>query len=678
VYERISDIVHDKVFLKVKHLGLSNFHLKLEAMNPAGSVKLKTALGLIGDLEARGLIKEDTILIESSSGNLGVALSMICAERGLDFTCVVDPNTSTHNIKIMKAFGANVVIVTKNDDNGGYLGTRIAYVRDAVERDKRFIWLNQYGNPNNPLVHARMTARSIAESFPRLDYLFVGAGTTGTLMGCVQYFRKHRPETRIVAVDSVGSVTFGNPPGKRYIPGLGSSQQPPIFDAEGISGFEMVPEADAVAMCRHLARTNGLLAGGSTGTVVAGVYAWRDRLPENAVVVAISPDFGERYLDTVYDDDWAGGHFGDKSLTKSIAQIEPHPLPSWPQEQQQAAASAKPARHQFHVVSGAAAHAILSEAPEKSIACVEAAYLAHHDGQTVNPDSYFLRFPDKPANRIIALPATIGGDINVSGIKWIASFPENIKAGIARASATLVLNDTETGYPFACLEASQISAVRTSASAVLAANWLNGHRREAPAVTFVGAGVIARNIFDMFVADGWKFESVYIHDLDRQSAEAFRKHAADKTSGRVSLQENRAEALRSNVVVFATNVSTPYVVPPEKFAPGQIVLHISLRDISPDLVLDAMNIVDDVDHCLKANTTLHLAEQKLGHRRFIAGTLAGLMRGEIAVDRSRPLIFSPFGLGVLDLAVGKHVFDEACRRGMAVGVPDFFPERTRW
>jgi cysteine synthase A len=674
VYERVSDIVHDKVFLKIKHLGLSNFYLKLEATNPAGSVKLKTALGLIEDLEARGLIKEDTILIESSSGNLGVALSMISAERGLNFTCVVDPNTSAHNIKIMKAFGANVVLVNKHDANGGYLGTRIAYVREAIERDKRFIWLNQYENPNNPLVHARMTARSIAESFERLDYLFVGAGTTGTLMGCVQYFRKHRPETKIIAVDSVGSVTFGKPPGKRYIPGLGSSQRPPIFDPTGIFSLEVIPEADAVAMCRHLARTNGLLAGGSTGTVVAGVYAWRDRLPEDAVVVAISPDFGERYLDTVYDDDWAGRHFGENSLTKRIAHIQSNPAPASPKPE---APAATPGRR-FHIVSGKAAQAILSEAPEKSIASVEAAYLAHHDRKTVNPDSYFLRFPDKPANRIIALPATIGGNINVSGIKWIASFPENIKAGIARASATLVLNDTETGYPFACLEASQISAARTAASAVLAARWMNGHRREAPAITFVGAGVIARNIFDMFVADKWTFENIYIHDLDRPSAEAFRQHAAEKTAGTVFVQESRAEALRSNIVVFATNVGTPYVLPPEKFAPGQIVLHISLRDISPDLVLDAVNIVDDVDHCLKANTTLHLAEQKLGHRRFIAGTLAELMRGEIAVDRSRPLIFSPFGLGVLDLAVGKHVFDEACRRGMALAVPDFFPERTRW
>lgn len=318
MYERISDIVNDGVFLRLRHFGLENFHLKLEGLNPAGSIKLKTALGLIDDMVARGLISDDTILIESSSGNLGVALSMICAERRLSFTCVVDPNTSAHSIKIMKAFGANVVVVERLDSNGGYLGTRIGYIRDLLERDRRYVWLNQYENPNNPAIHARMTARSISEAFERVDYLFVGTGTSGTLMGCVRHFRDRSPHTRIVAVDSIGSVTFGLPAGKRYIPGLGASQPPPIFDPAGIHAFEMVSEADAVTMCRYLARTDGLLGGGSTGTVVAGVYAWRDRIPKDATVVAISPDCGERYLDTVYDDSWVDRHFRDRGPGPSL------------------------------------------------------------------------------------------------------------------------------------------------------------------------------------------------------------------------------------------------------------------------------------------------------------------------------------------------------------------------
>lgn len=310
----ISDVINDHNFVTLKSLHFRSLHLKLEGLNPAGSVKMKTAKWLIADLERRGSVGPDTVLIESSSGSLGVALSLICAERGYRFRCVVDPNTTAQNIKIMKAFGADVIVVDVRDENGGFLGTRIQYIKELVAQDSRFVWLNQYANPENPRAHANTTARAITESFEHVDYLFVGAGTTGTLMGCVQHFKTHRPETHIIAVDSEGSVTFGGPAGKRHIPGLGTSRRPEIFNREGIDSFQMVSEADTVAMCRYLARTNGVLAGGSTGTVLAAVYARRQELPENAVIVAISPDMGERYLDSVYDDEWVKARFGSSPL----------------------------------------------------------------------------------------------------------------------------------------------------------------------------------------------------------------------------------------------------------------------------------------------------------------------------------------------------------------------------
>ncbi len=137
-------------------------------------------------------------------------------------------------------------------------------------------------------------------------------------------------------------------------------------------------------------------------------------------------------------------------------------------------------------------------------------------------------------------------------------------------------------------------------------------------------------------------------------------------------------ALEADIVVFATNAGTPYVHAPKRFAPGQIVLNISLRDIGPELILDAQNFFDDVDHCMKANTSPHLAEQRCGNRDFATGTLAQVMRGEVSVDRSRPLIFSPFGMGILDLALGKQVHDEALAAGLTVAVPNFFGETSRW
>lgn len=308
--ETISRIINDNNFVRVRGIGPRNLFLKLEAFNAAGSIKIKTALGMLDALEGSGRLAPDSVLIESSSGSLGVALSIICAERGYRFTCVVDANTSPSNIKQMKLLGADVVMITQRDQNGGYLGSRIAYIQQRLASDSRYVWLNQYANPENPLAHARTTARSILNAFNQVDYLVVGAGTTGTLMGCQQYFSQHSPHTRIIAVDSVGSVTFGYAPGPRHVPGLGTSRRPEIFNPQGLHRLEMVPEIDTIAMCRHLARSNGILAGGSTGTVLAAVYRMSECFPAGATVVAISPDLGERYMDTIYDDDWVVDRFG--------------------------------------------------------------------------------------------------------------------------------------------------------------------------------------------------------------------------------------------------------------------------------------------------------------------------------------------------------------------------------
>ena len=331
---------------------------------------------------------------------------------------------------------------------------------------------------------------------------------------------------------------------------------------------------------------------------------------------------------------------------------------------------------EFSVISGSTVKSILDDFPARSIAAVEAAYLAHHDGATVNPDSYFLRFPQDPRNRIIALPAAIDAGIDVAGIKWIASFPGNIDQGVPRASAVLVLNDPHTGYPFALLEGAYISAVRTAASAVLGAYWINGKRRTAASIGFIGAGVIARHILDMFVADDWRLDQVVVHDSDAASAQALSGHALARAgSGRVDTLE---AALACDIVVFATNAGVPYVTPAQRFRAGQIVLNISLRDLAPELLVDANNVFDDVDHCMKANTSPHLAEQLTGGRDFVSGTLAQLIRGEIALDSDRPVIYSPFGMGILDLALGKSIYDEARKSGRGTAIPNFFGEERRW
>lgn len=669
MYETIADIVHDQTFLKVSGIG-PEFFLKLESLNPAGSIKLKTAVGLVDDLQSRGQIKADTVLIESSSGNLGVALAMICAERGIRFTCVVDPNSSNHNVRLMRTYGAEVIQVDEPDANGGFLGTRIALIRQKVAADSRYVWLNQYENAANPRAHARTTAQSIGQHFGHVDYLFVGAGTTGTLMGCVQYFRRHHPTTTIVAVDSVGSVTFDTPPSRRFIPGLGTSQRPPIFSAEGIHYLEMVPEERTIAMCRLLARNKGLLVGGSTATVIAAVHAWRERIEPGAVVVALSPDWGERYLDTLYDDQWVKQRFGAQVLQMTLDDmaIEPGRTTHLAGER-----AKNPA---FHVIDGKTVAQILAEDPVACIEDVRSAYLEHQAGRTLNPDSYFLRFPQAPANRIIALSASLEDEQPVSGIKWISSFPGNIQSGLQRASAVLILNDAQTGYAYACLEASRISSMRTAASAVLAARWLNRQQRKIGRLSVIGAGFIARTILDMFVSDGWQIESLEVFDQHADSAAALVRHGTGQH--RLACQVvDLASALQADIVVFATTAACPYVID-QKLRPEQILLNISLRDLGPEVIAQANNILDDVEHCLKAQTSPDLAVQRYQDRSFITGTLAQLMLGEVEVSPDRATIFSPFGLGVLDLAVGRRVYQRALEQGTALPVPQFFFESNRW
>lgn len=284
-------------------------HLKAEGFNMAGSIKLKPAIHMIEDLERCGVLKPGKQVIESSSGNLGVALSLVCAVKRYPFICVSDPNISPQNQRLIEAYGNQVIIVQKRDENDGFLNTRINLIKRMMGANPDLVWVNQYANLANKAAHERWTAPEILRAFPELDVLFVGAGTTGTLMGCAEHIRRAAPKVRLVAVDPEGSVTFGFPPGKRYIPGLGTSRAPEIADASVVDDIVMVPESETIAMCRWLVRDQGWLVGGSTGTVLAGIRRWSTHIRPGSTVVAISPDFGERYVDMIYNDEWVAARF---------------------------------------------------------------------------------------------------------------------------------------------------------------------------------------------------------------------------------------------------------------------------------------------------------------------------------------------------------------------------------
>ncbi|WP_189155086.1 2,3-diaminopropionate biosynthesis protein SbnA [Lentzea pudingi] len=289
--------------------------LKCEGLNFGGSVKMRAAAAMVAAAEKGGLLGPDSALIESSSGNLGVALSVIAASKGLRFTCVTDRRCNQTTLSIMRSLGADVVVVDDPARDGGLLAARLERVRELCARDHRYVWLNQYTNPANWQAHYAVTAAGIANRFPDLDVLFVGTGTGGTVMGCAKYFRAEGGTTRVIAVDAEGSVSFGHPAAARLVPGLGASVRPPMLEPEFVADVVLVSEVDTVRTCRTLS-SRGLLLGGSTGTVVAGALAWlRDKDPGGSLsAVAISADMGERYLDTIYDDAWVLRHFGPEGL----------------------------------------------------------------------------------------------------------------------------------------------------------------------------------------------------------------------------------------------------------------------------------------------------------------------------------------------------------------------------
>jgi ornithine cyclodeaminase len=248
------------------------------------------------------------------------------------------------------------------------------------------------------------------------------------------------------------------------------------------------------------------------------------------------------------------------------------------------------------------------------------------------------------------------------------------------AARLVILNDPRTGYPMGCLEASIISAARTAASAALAARHLTRTRKRPRRLGIVGLGLIARYTLSYLTADGWEFDEIHLHDLDPGQPPSFaagpaRTHAPKATIAVHGNVERLIES--SDLILFATVAAQPHITDKAHFAHHPVVLHLSLRDLAPEILLDADNIVDDVDHCLRAATSAHLTEQRSGDRDFVTGTLYDVMTGQIIPAADRTVIFSPFGLGVLDLAVARHVWQAMEEANELCRIPGFFRELSR-
>jgi len=320
----------EELYVDLRPIFGHSLFLKCEGFNFAGSIKLKAATEMVAAAARDGRLTPGSVLVESSSGNLGVALSMIAASKGYRFLCVTDSRCNLAARLLMEALGSRVHVIAEPDAVGGFLGARIEYVRALCAADDRYVWLDQYSNTGNWKAHYRTTAPAIARQFPQLDVLFVGAGTSGTLMGCARYFREWRAPVRVVAVDSVGSVAFGGAPGRRMIPGLGTSIRLPLLDESLVDEVVRVEEADTIRACHRLAR-RGFLFGGSTGTVISGAMSWLARHDARGLTsVAIAPDLGERYLETVYHAHWLRGLYGEDVLGSEELTPFPGSLPAPP------------------------------------------------------------------------------------------------------------------------------------------------------------------------------------------------------------------------------------------------------------------------------------------------------------------------------------------------------------
>ncbi len=327
------------------------------------------------------------------------------------------------------------------------------------------------------------------------------------------------------------------------------------------------------------------------------------------------------------------------------------------------------------IIGAADVEAALEGRESDVLDAVQKAYETHSCGASSLPHSSFLRFPDSDKDRIICLPAYLGEEYQLAGIKWIASMPDNVSRGMERASAVIILNDRVTGQPRAVMEGSIISKQRTAASAALASRVLAPG--EPDAIGFVGCGPINTAIAQ-FLATTWpNVKRFMAFDLDPARADVFGESLRALIPGvhftaAPSLRELLGEC---PLLAFGTTVIKPYLNDLDACPAGTTILHVSLRDLSADAILSNHNIVDDIDHVNRAATSIHLASERKGNTDFIHSSLGDLLlgRAQIPVRDDRKIIFSPFGLGVLDLAVADLVLEKISSAGGGTLVESFLP-----
>jgi 2,3-diaminopropionate biosynthesis protein SbnA len=301
-------------------------HLKLEAANPCGSLKDRTAQSLLDDLEQRGLLERGSVLVESTSGNLGIALAWFARRRGYRFVAVIDPKTTPENVVCLRRLDARLELVDTPDAAGGYLLARLERVRQLCAASPAYVWPNQYSNPANPRAHEQGTAPELfAQLGGKLDAVFVPVSTGGTLAGIARFCRRESPSTKVIAVDARGSVALGGRPAARLLTGIGASKRSAFATPDLYDETLRIGDAEAFACCRALAAGTRIAVGGSSGATLAACARVLASDRDLARTACICPDGGARYRSTIYSDRWLarnGIHLGHTDLG-SVEEIAP-------------------------------------------------------------------------------------------------------------------------------------------------------------------------------------------------------------------------------------------------------------------------------------------------------------------------------------------------------------------
>lgn len=304
----ILENVGNTPLVKINVSGMENIKVfsKLEMFNPTGSVKDRAAMFTLNKLLEEGTINKDTIIIESSSGNFGLALAAACRYYGLKFYCVIDKNIMPDNERLIRLLSEKVFKIEEIDECGGYLLNRIKRVHSLKNEIANSYWINQYENPINAESYYQTLGTEIINAVAHIDYLFMGVSSGGTITGVSNKIKEANANAKVIAVDIEGSVIFCDKSGRRRIPGIGSSKYPKILDKAQIDDHIIVSESETIKMCHYLLENMYILAGGSSGSVMAGIvkYFTKKPLNSNINVVTVFPDRGERYAGTIYNPEW--------------------------------------------------------------------------------------------------------------------------------------------------------------------------------------------------------------------------------------------------------------------------------------------------------------------------------------------------------------------------------------